>query len=137
MIVDGANKELRDRERLLRQYRGWFREQVKAARQGPYGERLERLRRFLHTMTIDDGDRLIELVDDDHWRDADADTRFLILRMVDNAIVLLREKRGLPPFDDALEGEPPTAFQIIKQCLFPADEAAPAGNPPAAGATSP
>jgi hypothetical protein len=43
--------------------------------------------------------------------------RFEILALVDAAIVRLRERSALTPFDDPLPHEPPNAFQIIKELL--------------------
>jgi len=36
-------------------------------------------------------------------------------RLIDSAFVALREKHGSPPFDDALPGEPLTAFNEIRK----------------------
>ena len=51
------------------------------------------------------------------WYGADSDTRFQVLRLIDMALVQLRERHGLPPFNDALPDEPPTVFQIIREEL--------------------
>jgi hypothetical protein len=47
------------------------------------------------------------------WRAADANTRFLILTLVDAAIIRLREAAELPPFDDLRD----ETFVIIRKEL--------------------
>jgi hypothetical protein len=39
------------------------------------------------------------------------------LGWIDGAIIRVRVQTRLPPFDDALEDEPPTAFQVIRKLL--------------------
>ena len=51
------------------------------------------------------------------WRDADADTRFLILVLVDAAVIRLRERAGLVPFDDPLRDEESNTFLTIRKLL--------------------
>jgi len=70
---------------------------------------------FLESMTIEDGGRLIDLVLRGPWRRADADTRYLLLGLIDTRIVFLRETEGWAPFDDSIPfGGEPTAFEIIR-----------------------
>lgn len=108
-------KALAERDCMFRAWKRWRREQLDAARAGPHGEALDALIAFLETMKS--ADALIDHVRAGDWKAADDDTRFLVLHLVNVAIVRLREECGLPPFDDALPGEPATAFQIIRELL--------------------
>ena len=51
------------------------------------------------------------------WRNADDDKRFQILSIVNAAIVSLRERHKLPPFEDPLPGAPLNAFLVIRELL--------------------
>jgi hypothetical protein len=102
---------------LRRAWRAWQRKRVEELMAGPYGEAARELRGFLADMTMGDAAALVAAVENGPWRQADADVRFEVLRLVDHAIVRLRETNSLPPFDDALPGEPPTAFEIIREAL--------------------
>ena len=108
-------KAIAKRDCMFQAWKHWRREQLDAALGGPHGGALQALIAFLKTMKC--GDALIEHVRAGDWKAADGDTRFLVLHLVNAAIVRLREERGLAPFDDALPSEPPTAFQIIRELL--------------------
>jgi hypothetical protein len=63
---------------------------------------------------------LVDFIAAEDWNAVDADTRFIALHEINNAITKLRERAGLVPIDDALPSEHPTAFQLIKSILsFP------------------
>ena len=106
-----ANK---DDDRQAARRRRWHAQRVEAflAR----GTEARALVAFLATITMTEATALIEMVKP--WRQADADTRFLVLGLVDTAIVGLRERNRMPPFDDPLPGNPPSAFQIIRTLLM-------------------
>ena len=108
-------KALAERDCMFRAWTHWRREQLDAALAGPHGGALQALIAFLTTMKSSSA--LIEHVRTGNWKAADADMRFLVLHLVNSAMVRLHEERGLPPFDDGLPGEPPTAFQIIREML--------------------
>jgi hypothetical protein len=111
---DAAIKERTD---LHRAWRAWRRERVEELMAGPHGAAARALRQFLAGMKIGDAEMLLAAVESGPWRDADADIRFEVLRLVGHAIMRVRERGGLAPFDDALPGEPPTAFEIIREIL--------------------
>jgi len=70
------------------------------------------------SMDLESGTDLIVLVERGPWRNADRDTQYEILNLVNRAIVKLRERNGLCPFDDALESDASlTVFQIIRGVL--------------------
>jgi hypothetical protein len=68
---------------------------------------------------------LIEFTSAGPWGDADSDTRFEILGLLDAMIVKHREKMGLAPFDDALPGQPDDLFLLLRQHLAPPTGAQP------------
>jgi hypothetical protein len=41
-----------------------------------------------------------------------------VLHLIDARLIVLNEKADLPPFNDALPGEPLTPFQIIRAHLM-------------------
>jgi hypothetical protein len=74
---------------------------------------------FLESVTLGDEAALLAFVKQGPWREADSDTRFEILALVDTAIVRLRERDGLAPFDDGLpwSDQPPGAFLMLREWL--------------------
>jgi hypothetical protein len=68
-------------------------------------------------MGLHDGAALIRLVERGQWRSADLEIRLEILSLIDGAITALREKQGVPPFDDALPDEPANVFLAIREVL--------------------
>jgi hypothetical protein len=108
-------KELEDRNTLFRFWQKHQHQHVQALLQGPHGAAAHELVGQLKHLTLESGSDLIALVRRGPWRTVDADTRFLVLRLIDSALAQLRERHGLPPFDDALLPEEPlTVFQIIR-----------------------
>ena len=112
-----AEKALRERDQQCAAWRRWHQKQTEELLAGPHGEAAYELVEFLAAMTLDRAADLIALVERGPWRSADPDTRYQVLRLVDHDIARLRERAGLAPYDDALPGEPPTAFQIIREAL--------------------
>jgi hypothetical protein len=114
-------KALAERDAQFRHWQREHRAELDAALAGPHGGALARL--VLDAMTLESDRTLIEQVRPDDWRTADGDIRFLVLRLVGEAIMRLRERNGLPPFDDPLLDQPPSAFlkgdaaMIIREAL--------------------
>lgn len=98
----------------VREFRG---ERLAQLLVGPQGDAVRVLVRFLDGMTFEQAPALVEFMAASQLRTADVDTQFEILHLIDRAIACLREKQGLPTFDDALPGERLTAFQIIRGLL--------------------
>jgi hypothetical protein len=105
-----------DRKHLSGLYARWRRERLEML-VAAHGEAACTLLSFLDRMTINQAAELIVLIEQGPWRYANADVRFEVLALVDAAIIRLREKQGLVPFDDPLVGEPANVFQIIRESL--------------------
>jgi hypothetical protein len=109
-------KARQDRNCLSRAYRRWRKEAVDALLSGPFGADAQALIDFLEHMELSDGSDLIEQVQSGPWRGADENTRFLILVLIDAAIIHLRERTVLAPFDDPLD-EKSNVFLLIRKLL--------------------
>ena len=69
-------------------------------------------------MTLDSSAELIEAVKTSEWlRDCSQKTRNEALWLIDGAIIKLRTKNGMCPFDDPIMDQPPNAFLIIRKIL--------------------
>jgi hypothetical protein len=112
-------KALQERDDLLALWKKHHKAQHDALFAGPHGTEAGKLVAFLESMTLDDGADLVDMVVAGSLNSADADTRFTVLQIIDNAIVRLREREGFPPIDDALPNEPDTTFQVIREVLAP------------------
>ena len=110
-----AEKALAERDDLFHLWKLHRQERLEALLAGPHGAAARELVAFLQTMTLDDGDRRVELVRTGGWARVDADTKFEVLSLINSAIVAMRERANLPPIDDALPHEKPTAFLIIRE----------------------
>lgn len=62
---------------------------------------------------------LIDFIASGPWSDADADTRFELLALVDATIIRRREHMGRVPLVDALPGQPDNLFLILREQLAP------------------
>jgi hypothetical protein len=109
------DKKDEDRSRLAKAYERHRQEQIEEALAGSYGAQLAALIAALERVTRHDDGELVHLAAP--WCSADADARFLVLRLVGDRIVKLREAAGLPPLDDPLPGQPLTPFLQIRDTL--------------------
>lgn len=110
-----AEKELAEDRQLTAAYHKYKREQRQAILDGPYGEPVRALVAFMRGMGLSDADALLERVSGRPWVEAmSIDERFVLLGMIGDRIVKVRERNGLAPFDDALPGEPAKIFELIK-----------------------
>ena len=112
-----AEKAVAERDKLFSIWRKGRRAERKALLVGPHREPARELLRFLKRMTLADGAALVGLIKRGPWQQVDADTRFEILMLVDDHIIRLRERHGLPTFDDPVLDAPPNAFLIIRGLL--------------------
>jgi len=111
-------KVLQERDLLMRLWKNWRRDVVKASLEGPYQKQLEQLIAFLDAMKLEDERKLLKLVQAGPWTEAHIDIRYLVLRLCSTRLANLREKEDLPPFDDALPGQPLTVYQLIRARLM-------------------
>jgi hypothetical protein len=110
-------RALAERDELHRLWKRYRREQLDKLLEGPFGDAARDLISFLKGMRLEEGAELRAFIERGPWREADIDTRFEIVRLIDASIVRLRERCGLEPFDDGLFDEPPTTFAIVKELL--------------------
>jgi hypothetical protein len=110
-------KVLAERDTLHHGWKRWRHKRVEALLSGPHGSAARDLIAFLTDMTLSDASALLARVKQGPWRDSDADTRFEILSLVDAAIVRLRERADMEPIDDALPGQLPNGFLLLREWL--------------------
>jgi hypothetical protein len=116
--ASAAEQGIADQLTQLRAYHRSQREQVKLHLVQPHEAEWRELTRRLARMTLNDGDALVERVRNARWLlDADLATRQAALSAISSRLITLRLINGYPPIDDALPGEPDTAFQIIRDVL--------------------
>ena len=108
-------KELADRERLTRMWRRYHAEQLEQALAGIHSDVMKRLVAQLEDLRS--ARALVDFIAAQDWESVDADTRAIALFEINRAITALRERQKLPPINDALPGEPLTAFQIIREII--------------------
>lgn len=111
------DKALAERDLLMRLWKRWRQDTTNTMLEGPYAVAIQTLIDFLETLTLPQEARLVNFVKAGPWQTAPKDVRFLVLRLIDAKLIALREKQELPPFDDALPGEPLTAFQQIRDFI--------------------
>lgn len=111
-------KAVIERDQLTKLWKAWRRDRLTEELEGPYRKQLQVLVDFLEKMTLQEEPKLLKLMCVKYWRKAPEDIRYLTLRLISTRIVTLREKAELPPFDDALPGEPLTVYQTIRNDLM-------------------
>ena len=113
-----ADKQLEDDEKLLKIYRAQQRADVQALLEGPYGKDVRGFMKILRTMTLESGPVLLKVVRGSKWlKEMPVEQRWICLRLISRSIIRVREAAGLPTFDDGLPGDPPKAFEQIRDEL--------------------
>ena len=116
-------KKMVEKDLLFEMWQRWHIMRKVELLKGDWAVPAQELIDFLERMDIGDADSLIELLDRQPWRNADPDTRYLVQAIVGHAIVFLREREGLAPFDDPLPSfdgsyeDEPNASMIIREML--------------------
>jgi hypothetical protein len=120
-------KELPGRERRTCMWRRYHAEQLEQALAGTYADVMKPLMAQLEDLRSTHA--LVDFIAAQDWGSVDTDTRTIALFEINRAITARRERQKLPPINDALPGEPLTAFQIIREIInqFPAHTGRPAG----------
>jgi hypothetical protein len=104
-------------QRLLRAWKKFHREEREAALAGPHGAVLSELFRVIDNLQHVQPSQLIGLMGSIDWAVIDTDTKLTVLHEINSAITKFREKRGLEPIDDTVDGDPP--FRRLKAIIFP------------------
>jgi hypothetical protein len=116
-----AEKALRDRERLYRNYRASKKRQYEELFAIPvHGKLLWQFNARLRAFGIKDPEQMVKYVQRESlaWlKWAPEDIRAAALEMVGYRIVRIRARAGLVPFDDPLPDEEPDVFQLCKREL--------------------
>jgi hypothetical protein len=111
-------KETSDRERLLRAWKKFHREQLEQALDGMSGDIMRGLMAQLKDLRS--ARELVDFIAARDWSRVDANTRMVALHEINVAITKLREcLNPEEPINDALPGKPLNAFQLIKQIISP------------------
>jgi hypothetical protein len=100
--------------RMLKAWRRWHREQLDEALAGPHGTIIAELVRILGALELRSSRALLEFARRTDWDAIPYDARLIALHEVNITITRLRERSGLPPFDDGIWGAPPNVFRAIK-----------------------
>jgi hypothetical protein len=109
-------KELADREKLLRAWRKWHREQLEQALDGLHGDVMRGLMAQLKDLRS--ARALVDFISACDWSRIDANTRMVALHEINEAITKVRERMNpKEPINDALPGQPLTAFQMIREII--------------------
>jgi hypothetical protein len=118
LVLTGLEKKQADVSSQLRRWRRWRRAIWKGHMRGPHRAQWLELSSLLRHLSFDNSGMLLDYLAAARWLlDADAATKQAALSMISAAIVRLRTRNGYPPFDDALPGEPPTAYEIAREIL--------------------
>lgn len=112
-------KEIIDGDTQFRMWKKWHAAQRAKLAKGKYHVEIAILSAALENLTMNDGPELIALVKQGPWHEADADTRYIVLSLIDHRICYMREQAGLAPFSDSLPflDQEPTVFEICRAHL--------------------
>jgi hypothetical protein len=110
------DKELADREKLTRMWRRWHVEQLEEALAGVHADVMKRL--MAELKELQSARALVDFIAGQDWTVVDADTRAIALQEINAAITKVRELANpKEPISDPLPGEPPNAFQAIREIV--------------------
>jgi hypothetical protein len=114
-----ANKAQEEEDRiLLSQFLAHQRGERESLLAGPVGAEVKGLLSFARTMTLQSAPELIERVARAEWiKTMSVDDKFVLLRVINTAIVNLRIRNGLSPLEDALWDQAPRAFHTLKTIM--------------------
>lgn len=110
-----ARKQLVE-EILLDLWERGHKDLIKTLLSGPHGAAAAELIAVLENLP--GSSELIAAFDRGPWLQADNDTKFIILHLINRAIINHRERAGLVPYDDPLSGEGLNVFLTIRRKLY-------------------
>ena len=109
------DKELEDNARLLRAWRKGH-EMLTEALSGLHADVMRRLMAELKDLRS--ARELVDFITAQDWPAVDAGTRMVALHEINRAITAMRERVSpKEPINDALPGQPLTAFQMIREII--------------------
>jgi hypothetical protein len=114
-----ARHPIRPADKPNKHLRALQRAQVDRLLGGVHRHQARRLLAFLSGMTLEDGAALVALIKADGWCDADAETREIVLSVIDGRVARLREASNLAVFDDPLpgDGRPANVSMRVREIL--------------------
>src|SRR5262249_53596943 len=90
-------RELGGKQRLVRWWRAWHREQLEQALDGMHGDTMRGL--MAQLKDLHSARALVDFISARDWSRIDANTRMIALHEISQAICRLRESQGLPALD--------------------------------------
>lgn len=116
MKLSAQEKHMQEQSAQAKMWRASKKEEIKKALHGPYGEQMEILYDITRRMTIDDGDKLIDVLRALQLSGADEDTRYVALALIGASCIRVRIQNGFAPMDDSLpfSDEEPTVFEVCR-----------------------
>ena len=112
---EDAERKLEEKDILLRLYKAGRRAEVQQLLSGQFGKEVRGLIGFMRSMTLSSAGALVRTVEQARWiRELSEAERGLVESLIFNGIARLREKNGLPFWDDPLPGEPPKVFDEVQ-----------------------
>jgi hypothetical protein len=117
-VTPEQERELAEQQRLLRGWRAFHREELKAALAGPHGAMIERLVFLLRSLELGSAPLLLAYVRGVDWAAIDYPTRLTVLHEINAAATRVREKAGLSPFDDGIPGERENLFRMVRAIIL-------------------
>jgi hypothetical protein len=112
-------KELADQARLTRAWKAFHAEQLEQALAGPHEAQISELMTLLGRLELSSAAALLAFIRRSDWSSVSYDTRLVVLHEINDRITRMRERHGLPPFDDPLPGQPDNVFRIVRAVLTP------------------
>jgi hypothetical protein len=103
-----------DEARLLRVWRQRHAEELEEALAGPDGALVSELMVLLDQLELNSAAALLDFIQRSDWNSVSYDTRLVVLHQVNDTITKMRERNGLPPFDDGLPGSRDNVFRVIR-----------------------
>jgi hypothetical protein len=122
-------RELAERNHLLRAWKKFHREELDAALAGPHGPMLERLVFMLKGLAPNSAPLLLAYIRGIDWSAIDYATRLIVLHETNVAITRMRERNGMDPIDDGVPGERDNVFRIIRHVITSSRSAGAAPEP--------
>lgn len=119
MVPTAQEREQREKQQLLREWIKWRREESDEMLEGPNGSEYRALLVLLSSLAPSSANALTSYVYRCTWvKKLAHKEKMIVLRAISDSIIRLRQSMGLAPFDDALPGEEPTAFELIRDYVL-------------------